>query len=81
MSLQSLNLLLGESFGQAFADTKNSELHTILNKASVSQELCSHCSCLIRDQVPNAIARILDEYIKCLSNLAGSETSLGLARL
>ena len=81
MPSQSLNLLSGESFGPAFANTKNSELHTISKKASVSQELCSHCSCLIRDQVPNAIARILDEYIKCLSNLAGSETSLGLARL
>lgn len=43
MSSQSLSLLLGESFGQAFADTKNSELHTILNEASVSPELCSQC--------------------------------------
>ena len=81
MSSQSLNLLLGESFGQAFADTKNSELHTILHKASVSQELYFHCSYIIMDQVPHAMASILDECIKSLSNLADSETSLGLARL
>jgi len=81
VSSQSLNLLLGESFGPACATTKNSELHLISKKASISQELSSHCSHIIRAQVLNAVSNILDEYIKSLSNLAESETSLGLARL
>jgi TnpA family transposase len=78
---QSLNLLSGESFGPAFANTKNSELHTISKKASVPQELSAHCTLIIRAQVLNAVANNFDEYIKSLSNLAESETSLGLARL
>lgn len=81
MSSQSVNPLSGEYFGPVFKDTENSELDELLEKAILAQLNWSESTYEIRAQVLNAIANILDENVEELSNLAHSETGLGLPRL
>ena len=81
MGSQSVNPVSGKSFGPVFGDTSKADLETLIRKSVDAQKIWSKSNYASRANVLSAIADTLDKNVESLSELANSETGLGLARL
>lgn len=81
MGSQSVNPVSGKSFGPVFGDTSKADLEILIRKSVDAQKIWSKSNYASRANVLSAIADTLDKNVESLSELANSETGLGLARL
>lgn len=81
MTTQSINPRTGQAFGPVFADTSSSEIKSILNQAKIGFKAWSTASVTKRAEAMNAIAKVLDDNLAELVEIADLETGLGVPRL
>lgn len=81
MGSQSVNPVSGKSFGPVIGDTTKLDLEKLFRKSVDAQKIWSKSNYASRANVLSAIADILNKNIENLSELANSETGLGLSRL